>query len=310
MSIDKKLLALLLPATAALASDFLPLEPGNQWTYRDLTSGQSFTVRVGTPLATLDGTVYHALTGYVPRVLWVRALPDRTLVYLDEEASGERTLTSFEDVGGGWAEAPFRPCEQESRPAGGLDPHHGAAGWFAAARKLEYRAFGCADAGVESEVFVAGVGMVQRTVATVAGPRVYELVSARVGRFVLDAPPATMFSATLVENEAGGLSASLRLVLGTGEPVDLVFNDSQQYDFVIWDETGKAIYRWSDGKAFAQAVQVKTVSGELRYEAPVELAQPLPDGRYVLEAWLATGPERRGYAAMAPFRIEEGRVVR
>ncbi len=300
----------MLPAAAAFAGDFLPLQSGNHWTYRDLSSGQHFTVRVGTPLAAQDGAVYHRLSGYVTRPLWVRALADGVLVYLDAETGAERRLTSFEDAGGGWAEAPFRPCEQESRPAGGPGPHNGAAGRFAAARKLEYRAFGCADAGVESEVFVGGVGMVQRTVATVAGPRVYELVSARVGRFVLDAPPATMFSATLAESEAGGLSASLRLVLGTGEPVDLVFNDSQQYDFVIWDETGKAVYRWSDGKAFAQAVQVKTVSGELRYEAPVELAQPLPDGRYVLEAWLATGPERRGYAAMAPFRIEEGRLVR
>ncbi len=310
MSIDKKLLALLLPATAALASDFLPLETGNQWTYRDLASGHSFTVRVGTPLATQGGAEYRRLSGYVGRPLWVRALADGSLVWLDEETGEELTFTSFEAACPGWAEAPFRPCEQESRVAGRPGPHQGAAGWFARAQKLEYRSFGCADAWIESEVFAAGVGMVQRTVATVAGPRVYELVSARVGRFVLDAPPATMFSATLVENEAGGLSASLRLVLGTGEPVDLVFNDSQQYDFVIWDETGKAIYRWSDGKAFAQAAQVKTVSGELRYEAPVELARPLPDGRYVLEAWLATGPERRGYAAMAPFRIEEGRVTR
>jgi hypothetical protein len=310
MSIDKKLLALLLPAAAALAGDFLPLETGNRWTYRDLTSGQSFTVRVGTPLATLDGTVYHSLTGYVPRALWVRALPDGTLVYLDEEASAERTLASFEDAGGGWAEAPFRPCEQESRLAGGPAPHHGAAGWFAAAWKLEYRSFRCADGGIESEVFVAGVGMVQRMVATVSGPRAYELVSARVGRLVLEAAPATMFSATLVENDAGGLSASMRLVLGIAEPVELVFNDSQEYDFAIWDETGKAVYRWSDGRAFAQAVAVKTVSGELRYEARVELARPLPDGRYVLEAWLTTGPGRRGYAAMAPFRIDGGRLVR
>ncbi|MEJ5369300.1 MAG: BsuPI-related putative proteinase inhibitor [Bryobacteraceae bacterium] len=303
-------MALLLPAAAAIASDFLPLETGNQWTYRNLASGQSFTVRVGTPLATQDGAVYHRLSGYVTRPLWVRALADGSLVWLDEETGEEQTLTSFEAAGGGWSEAPFRECDQENRVAGTPAPHLGAAGWFARAQRLEYRSFGCADAGVESEVFAAGVGMVQRTVTTIAGPRVYELVSARVGRLVLEAAPATMFSATLAEKDGGGLSASLRLVLGTGEPADLVFHDAQEYDFAIWDEHGKAVYRWSDGKAFAQALQVKTVSGELRYEAPVEMAQPLPDGRYVLEAWLTTGPERRGYASMAPFRIEGGRLVR
>lgn len=308
MQIDKNLLALLLPAAAAFAGDLLPLQSGNEWRYRDLSTGHSFTLRVGTPLAA-DGTVYYRLNGYAGRSLWVRALENGTLMYLDEEAGAERILTLFEEPAG-WAEAPFRPCDQESRLAGPAAPHQGAAGWFPAARKLEYRAFGCADAGIESEVYVPGIGMVQRTVSTAAGPRVYELVSARVGRFVFDAAPATIFSASVVENPAGGFSAVLRLVLGTSEPVDLYYPDWQEYDFVVWDETGKPVYRWSDGQAFAQAARVRSVSGELRHEVPMELREPLADGRYVLEAWLTTGPERRGYAAMAPFRIEEGRIVR
>lgn len=308
MQIDKNLLALILPAAATFAGDLLPLQTGNEWTYRDLATGHSFTVRVGTPLAA-DGAVYHRLNGYVARNLWVRALEDGTLKYLDEESGSERILTSFEEPGG-WMEAPFRPCDQESRLSGPPAPHNGAAGWFPAARKLEYRAFGCADGAVESEVFVPGIGMVQRTVSTAAGPRVYELVSARVGKFAFDAAPATMFGASVVENPSGGLSALLRLVLETSEPVDLFYPDSQDYDFVIWNEGGKPIYRWSDGKAFAQAARVRSVSGELRHEVPIELQDSLPDGRYVLEAWLTTGPERRGYAAMTPFRIEDGRIVR
>ncbi len=284
------------------------MQSGNEWTYRELSTGHRFTVRVGAPLAA-DGAVYHRLNGYAGRNLWVRALENGTLIYMDEETGAERILTSFEEPAG-WAEAPFRPCDQESRLAGPPAPHQGAAGWFPAARRLEYRAFGCADAGTESEVYVRGIGMVQRTVSTAAGPRVYELVSARVGRFVFDAAPATMFSASLAENPAGGLSASLRLALGTSEPVDLSYPDWQEYDFVIWDETGKSIYRWSEGKAFAQGERVRSVSGELRHEVPIEFREPLPDGRYVLEAWLTTGPERRGYASMAPFRIEEGRIVR
>lgn len=308
MPIDKNLVALLLPVAAAFGGELLPLQSGNEWTYRDLLSGDSFTVRVGTPLAA-NQQVYYRLNGYASRALWVRTLADGTLVYLDEEAGAERILTSFEDSGA-WAEAPFRPCDQESRLAGPPSPHNGAAGWFTSARKLEYRSFGCADAGVESEVYVPGIGMMQRTVTTAAGPRVYELVSARVGRFVFDAAPATMFSASLVENPDGRLSAVLRLVLGTSEPVDLYYPDWQEYDFVIWDETGKPIYRWSDGKGFAQASRTRSVSGELHHDVPVELQGPLPDGRYVLEAWLTTGPERRGYAAMAPFRIEEGRIMR
>lgn len=309
MPIDKNLLAVLLPAAAAFAGEMLPLQSGNQWTYRDLQSGHSFTVRVGTPLAANDN-VYYRLNGYVDRGLWVRALGDGTLVYLDEEAGAERVLTSFEDAGRGWAAAPFRPCEQESRLAGPPAPHQGAAGWFSAAQKLDYRSTGCADAGTAAEVFAPGIGMVQRTVTTIAGPRVYELVSARVGKFLFEAAPATFFSASLTETPSGGLSASLRLVPGTGEPVDLFYADWQEYDAVIWDESGRPVYRWSDGRAFAQATRIRTVSGELRHEIPLEIREPLPDGRYVLETWLTTGPDRRGYAAMAPFRIEGGRLSR
>lgn len=307
MPIDKNLLALLLPAAAAFAGDVFPLQTGNEWTYRNLASGDSFTVRVGTPLAAND-LIYHRLNGYAGQALWVRALKDGTLVYLDEEAGAERVLASFEE-NTGWTEAPFRPCDQESRLMEPPAPHIGLAGWFASARRLEYRSFGCADTGVESEVFVAGIGMVQRTVATIAGPRVYELVSARVGRFVFDAAPATMFTVSVAASPGGGLAALMRLAPGTAEPVELYYPDSQEYDFVVWDETGKPVYRWSEGKAFAQAARIKTISGELRHRVPMELRETLPDGRYVLEAWLTTGPERRGYAAMAPFRIEEGRPV-
>jgi len=308
MQIDKNLLALLLPAAAAFAGDMLPLQSGNEWRYRELSTGQSFTVRVGAPLAAA-GTVYYRLNGYATGSPWVRTLENGTLVYLDEEAGAERILTSFEEPAG-WAEAPFRPCDQESRLSGPPAPHQSVAGWFPAARKLEYRSFGCADTGVESEVYVPGIGMVRRTVSTAAGPRVYELVSARVGKFVFDASPAATFSASLLENPAGGLLASLRLVVGTNEPVDLYYPDWQDYDFVIWDESGRPVYQWSDGKAFAQASRIRSISSELRHEVPVELSAPLPDGRYVLEAWLTTGPGRRGYAAMAPFRIEDGRLVR
>lgn len=308
MPIDKNLLALLLPVAAAFGGDLLPLQSGNQWTYRDLSSGESFAVRVGSPLAA-NGQVYYRLMGYAGRALWVRALNDGTLVYLDEEAGAERVLTSFED-GAGWAEAPFRPCDQESRQEGEPAPYNGAAGWFPSSRRLAYRAFGCAEAGVESEVYVAGFGMMRRTVTTIAGPREYELVSARVGRFMFDAAPATTFSVSVAENPARGLSASMRLALGAGELVDLYYPDWQEFDFVIWDEAGKPVYRWSDGKAFAQAVRTRSVSGELRHDVPAELLGPLPDGRYVLEAWLTTGPGRRGYAAMAPFRIEAGSLIR
>lgn len=311
MKLDWKLLVILCSAATAFAGEFLPLQSGNQWIYRDLASGHTIRVRVGSPLAS-QGTIYHRLIGYAGENLWVRARNDGTLVYLDEEAGRERVLTSFEDPGG-WSEAPFRGCAQESRTDGPPAPHRGLSGWFPEAQRLEYRALDCTEAEVRGEVFVRGIGMVQRTLSTPAGPRVYELVSARVGKFLFDAAPATQFTATLLETaEGSGLAVWLRLVPGTEEEVVLLYNDSQEYDFVLWDDQGMPIYRWSDGKAFAQSTHTRSISWntELQHEAVVELNEPLRDGRYVLEAWLTTGPLRRGYAAMTPFRIEGGRLVR
>ena len=56
-----KLAVLAIAAGASLpAANFLPLEPGNTWTYRNRLLGDGFTVRVGLP-AVINGNIYYAL---------------------------------------------------------------------------------------------------------------------------------------------------------------------------------------------------------------------------------------------------------
>jgi hypothetical protein len=305
-----KFFALALCATAALAADYLPMQDGNRWTYRESATGQEFTVRVGSPLSTLDGKTYHRLIGYAAQDVWARMLETGTIVYLDEEAGKERILTSFEQVDGGWAEAPLRGCEQETQVDGKGSEYRGRAGVFANAVTLNYRVFSCADTGVVSEVYTPNVGMMRRTVQTIAGPRVMELVEARVGGFSFTAAPAAAFTASLEQAAAGGLAAKLRLTVEGGEALELMFPDFQDYEIVIWDETGKRVYRWSDGKAFAQAVRWVTVVGRRSHDVAIETQSPLGDGRYLMEAWITAGPSGRAFAAMTPFTIADGKLVR
>ncbi|MBE0657900.1 MAG: hypothetical protein IH602_09430 [Bryobacteraceae bacterium] len=305
-----KLIALALCASAAFAADYLPLQQGNTWTYRDPATGQTFTVRAGTPLATMDGRTYHRLMGYAERDVWARTLENGTIVYLDEEAEKERILTSFEKVEGGWAEAPLRACEHESQVDGKGGSYKGRAGVFSDAVTLNYRTFSCADTGIVAEVYAPNVGMLSRTVQTIAGPRILELVEARVGGFSFTATPAAGFTAAMEHAPDGGLMAKLRLTVDSGEAIDLMYPDSQDYDIVIWDETGRQVYRWSDGKAFAQAARWVTIVGRRSHDVAIETPAMLGDGRYLMEAWVTAGPSRRSFAAMTPFTITDGKLVR
>lgn len=305
----KTLTTLFLCASAAFAADYFPLEPGNYWVYRDAATGQSFTVRVGTPLALQDGRVFSRIDGYVGHDLWVRTTEDGTLLHLDEETGKEYPLTAFTVAAPVWAEAPFRGCEQETQRAGKQEPYTGPAGVFTDALTLNYRNFSCADAGIISEVYVPSLGLVRRTVNTIAGPRVFDLVSARVGNFTFAGPPAAGFDVSVNQTGGGALKAVLRLTVTGGEAVDLGYGSSQDYDVVIWNSRGERVYVWSDGQYFTQAQRWRSVSRRLMHEVDLNTPLTLPDGRYLIEAWLTAGPSGRAFAAMTAFRIEDGKLI-
>src|SRR5258706_4582444 len=174
-----------------LASDYLPLQAGNEWLYREASTGSSFKIRVGTP-ALIAGNTYYRLTGYVSQPLWVRHEQD-SLVYRDEEREVDNPLTSYAMVRGAWFHAPFRECEQEGQPDDRRSEFEGAAGVFSESLRIRYRSFGCADGGAQEEIFRDGVGMLRRTSESIAGPRKFELVSARIGRMQLNADQGSTF---------------------------------------------------------------------------------------------------------------------
>src|SRR5215471_13665733 len=87
--------------------------------------------------------------------------------------------------------------------------------------------------------------------------------------------------------------ARLTLRVSQNEALRLVFPSTQRYEFVIRQENGEIVYRWSDGKAFGAVVQeVPFERGEKNWPITVNLrdanGNPFPPGRYVAEAWLTT----------------------
>jgi hypothetical protein len=88
--------------------------------------------------------------------------------------------------------------------------------------------------------------------------------------------------------------ANVRITLrNTAQPVTLTFPTGQTFDFAIRTEKGDTLYRWSDGKAFTQAVRTEVFGpGEKNFPIQVRLngpdKKPLPQGHYVAEGWLTT----------------------
>ncbi len=83
----------------------------------------------------------------------------------------------------------------------------------------------------------------------------------------------------------------LRLsVTNTGtKPRTLTFASAQTHDFSMTDKTGKEVWRWSDGRAFAQTFSTRNqepgAAGSLNYFGAVQ-AGVLPAGEYTVKGWL------------------------
>jgi hypothetical protein len=184
---------------------------------------------------------------------------------------------------------------------------------------VAYHGTNCADAGVQEEVFAAGVGLVRRTSLTIGGPRSMVLVSAQVNGKQIGAkgltvslmidrpvyfanlqPPVDPVRSTPV------LHAQFKLENSGEQPLTITIPSGQEFDLVIRNEAGEEVFRWSDGKFVTQGLQTISFSpGERVYavDAPLSRAgQPLPPGRYTVEAWISTAPKL--YQATLAFELQ------
>jgi hypothetical protein len=257
------------------------------------------TIRVGTP-ALIGGNVYHRLTGYVAEPLWVRFNAD-TLLYRDEERNQDLPLTLFASVGGPWFHAPFRGCEQEGQVSERRVGYTGPAGGFEAALQIRYRSFGCADSGIEEEIYQPSIGMLRRTVVTIAGPRHFDLVSARIGRIQIVPENAGAFQVSVRKPAASDTSFTATLHLALDQPMRVRKPSGQDYDVVLKDETGQTIWRWSEGKVFPAGIEERVLSGREQYD--VIVPTPRHPGKYTVEAWLTAGDDRILFSAAASIEF-------
>jgi hypothetical protein len=265
-------------------ADLFPLQEGNTWTFREGTTGASFTIAAGAPVAQ-NGQTYYPLTGYVGQQVLARMDDQGRLVYFDPDSGQEAVLTYFAPLdGGAWWDAPMRMCGEQAQALG----KHRVV-------ELQYKAQ-CADAGDVSEQYAANIGMVRRVTQSIAGPRQYDLTHAKVGGIVIDTLPTARFSLSIDDQ----LTATLRLEANSTSPVPLQFATGQEYDLTVSGSDGKVVWKWSAGRAFTELLHNRTVTGE--WSTTVAVPRPSA-GSYTLQAWLTTMTATPQFSATIPLTV-------
>ncbi|MFB3829064.1 MAG: BsuPI-related putative proteinase inhibitor [Bryobacteraceae bacterium] len=294
-------LLLLALASLGAAQDYFPLQAGNQWVYRvsGRAAGDPLTVEVART-GEFSGQTYALVRGLAGDA-WLRTASDGSLYAYDTASGTERLWTSF--AGDFVSNVP--PCTQPARVAEKPASYTGPIGEFDRMLEINYQPGSCRDAGIERDLYLPWIGLVQRRVTTIAGPRTYDLIYARLGGITVISGKETGFTLTLDQSvyRTPQMLARLTLRHTQDAPLRLTFNSGQRYDLVIKNEKGDVVYQWSRGKFFTLAIGTEIIGpGEKNWAIAAPL-DDIPNGHYVAEAWLTSaGP--RAYAASAGFDIE------
>lgn len=310
-----KLISALLAAVGlAAAQNYFPLEAGNQWIYR---SGSQLATAEVVRTEAFDGRSYALVRGFLGDA-WLRTDENGALVAYDPETRTEQLWTAFGAAEGARFQSAIPPCEQPAQLVSKSAKYTGPIGEFPYALEIRYSPGRCADAGNERDLYLPWVGLVQRRTTTIAGPRTWDLVYARLGVTEISASEISfqlsldqaVYTADLMppvdpQRAVPHMLARLTLRHTRQEPLRLTFATGQRFDFVIRNEKGEAVYRWSDGKAFTQALGTETILGERNWAIDVPLgagSAPLAQGRYIAEGWLTNDGPRAG-SATAAFEV-------
>lgn len=81
---------------------------------------------------------------------------------------------------------------------------------------------------------------------------------------------------------------AMRVRNGGDKRVELTFPTAQTHDFIVRDESGREVWRWSDGRMFTSTLQSKVVDGRDTMSFEGTWSAPRP-GRYTVHATLASG---------------------
>jgi hypothetical protein len=316
---------------------YFPLAVGNRWVYERTGPGGTSTWTAEVVEATMPAGPWQVfrMEGYFPGVPhWVRA--DRRGTVTEFLPGGAREYLWYllgAPPGMSWqlqlaptpTASPVADCVDGSRlvVAGRDDVVNVPAGQFTRVVRVDFRSR-CADAGINSEWFAPGVGLVRREETSIAGPVVSELVLAELEGQVL---PRASYAATLsldrpqyVNNLMPSVGpGALPIVRGTfalrnltDVPVELAFTGCKSATVAVANEAGEVVVRArADDGGCCTCGNLVTVTLThdvlvlpLSFTLSTEKGDPLRDGRYLLTVTLdTTSPATLRPLAQLPIEI-------
>jgi hypothetical protein len=284
---------------AALSAQtlYLPLEEGNLWLYHG--RGGSLVIEAGRS-EEFAGNRYYRVGGLTGNgESWVRNDPEGRILLWDERARQERVLLDAAAPEGALYDTAMDPCARQASIRSRNAKYSGPVGEFENALLVDYLPGPCMDAGLGSEHWLPWVGLLRRVRITIAGPREYDLVYARLGGVTYVRAPQTGFSLSLTPS--GDVLLVRITVRHTLQwPLVLNFSSSQRFDILAYDSNGKEFYQWSRGRAFLTVMGREEIRGEKTWVAEIPVAD-WPRGGYAVKAWL-TPLEGHAWWASAMYR--------
>ncbi|HET8547150.1 MAG TPA: BsuPI-related putative proteinase inhibitor [Bryobacteraceae bacterium] len=299
--------ALLVFPVFASTPDYFPLEAGNSWTYR---SEGRFGTNIGTievlRADVIDGRTWH-LVDFFGRPEWLRVRDDGALVAWDATARREKLWFNFAEEEKRPFATEFDQCVKAAQVESKSARYNGPLGSFTNALLVRFEP-ACADAGATQATFLPYVGLVSVEMTSIAGPRTWQLIQARMG--LTEVSTGLVSSRLSLDSHvyASGsreMLARLSVRNTTARPLVLNFRSGQRYDLNIRNDRGETVYVWSADKGFIQVLGTETIApgGERSWVIIVPLATLRP-GRYVAEAWV-TNDLPKSYAASVGFEVAE-----
>jgi len=296
---------------AAQVLPHFPLQAGNQWNYSKQGSFDAEPWQVAVVTRTSDAA--SELLGYFGATHTVCAGTGGVIHEVTAETGDEMWYDLGATVGTGW-QMHLDPspdtlgCVDGSKVTIASRTEHVTvpAGSFDNVIRLDYTS-PCVDAGILSEWFAPGVGLVKRTEQSFAGPVTSELQSAIVGGILYPAPAVTTtlavdkstyaIATSLIPSEDVAPSMTANLVLrnaaATAGRFDFIGCASMTVSLI--DKSGKALVttRATDGTDCKGSAMVTVEVGSSPLALPISIpllwkGGRLPAGRYLVVATLDT----------------------
>jgi len=104
--------------------------------------------------------------------------------------------------------------------------------------------------------------------------------------------------------------AEITLVNNSGEEIRLSFRSSQRYDFILEDQKGRVVFKWSADKAFLTVLGQEVVKpgGSLSYTVAFSLPDStvgiIPEGIYTMRGIITS---ENPYSGSMPVKIIHAR---